>query len=260
MIRKRAQMRIRAEQIAAFEPAVRKGYETETLEHLKQDFPRAVRGIEDARLRQFIARGIERAGRYGFQARGPVRTFIDFQVLLGHEFDEDPSLFWVADILRDREGLEEMEQARRLELHVTTYLDLVYGSDGEHVSQGLEHIAKADPLQELTMVGRAFDAHALPWLQALHPRKCAYAGPRALANLIDRARQASLHSGLPGVEGPPLVLGLMFAFGAGVVTDPLFPWVAGSLEPGGEPQARLERLAGRAQAYFRQALESRNRG
>jgi hypothetical protein len=252
-------MIIRAEQMEAFASATQKNYETETLQHLKQDYPRAVRGVEDSKLRDFIKRGIKRAGRHGFQARGPVRRFIDFQVLLGHEFDTDPALFWISDILRDREGLEEFEQARRLNLHVTTYLNLVYGPGGEHVNKGMEHIATAE-LQELTRVGSAFDSYAIPWLQELHAHKCDYAGAPALQQLMQLARQASAQSRLPAVEGPPLLLGLLFAFGAGVLTDPLFPWVAGSLEAEGEPHARLKRLAAHTQTYMREALVSRNRG
>ncbi len=252
-------MVIRPEQMKALQAAAQVSFEAEALEHLRQAYPVAVKGVEEARLKQMISKGAERAGKHGFKARGPVRMFLDFLVILGHEFDQDPMFFWVSDILRDREGLDEMTQAARLHLHVTTYLDLVYGPKGEHVAKGLEHMAKA-PVQELTAVGRSFEASAIPWLQGLHPRKCAYAGAAALTNLSQIAQQASARCGLPAPEGPPLLLGLMFAFGAGVLTDPLFPWVAASLEGGGAPPARLERLTVRAQAYLRQALENRSKG
>lgn len=243
----------------AFRASAHVSFEAEALEHIRQAYPAAVKGVEEVRLKQLISEGAERAGNHGFKARGPVRMFLDFLVILGHEFDHDPVLFWVSDILKDREGLDEMAQAARLHLHVTTYLDLVYGPKGEHVAQGLEHIAKA-PTEELTAVGRSFETSAIPWLQTLHPRKCAYAGAAALTNLMQTAQQASARCGLPTPEGPPLLLGLMFAFGAGVLTDPLFPWVAGSLEAGGDAKMRLERLTVRAQAYMRQALENRSKG
>jgi hypothetical protein len=246
-------MIIGTRQMEAFRAAARQGFEAELLGHIKQQFPRAVEGIEDARLRQAVSAGVERAGRHGFRARGPVRMFVGYQVLLGHEFDQDPALFWIGDILRDREGLDEMTQAKRVHLHVSTYLDLVYGPDGEHVSEGLEHIATAK-LQELTAVGRALGSAAIPYLQALHARKCVYAGGEALCNLIGMAQQASGESGLPAIEGPPMVLVLFLMLGAGVLTDPLFPWVAESLK-GGTSQERLERLFGRTQAHVRQALE-----
>ncbi len=232
----------------AFEGAAQARYEVEALEHLKQDFPRAVSGIEDVRLEQFISNGVERAREHGYRARGAVRMFLDFQVILGHEFYQDPTLYWIGDILADREGLDEMARAERLYLHVTTYLDLVYGPNGEHVHKGMEHMAKA-PAQELTVVGRTFDSAAIPWLQSLHPRKCAYAGPDALTNLMQKAQQASTQCGLPVPEGPPLLLSLMFAFGSGVVSDPLYPWVAEGLAAPGEPKARLERLFTRTQTY-----------
>ncbi len=251
-------MVIRPEQMKAFQAVAQVSFEAQALEHIRQAYPAAIKGVEEARLKQLISKGAERAGKHGFKARGPVRMFLDFLVILGHEFDQDPLFFWVSDILKDREGLDEMTQAARLRLHVATYRELVYGSKGEHVAKGLDHMAKA-PVQELTAVGRSFESSAIPWLQNLHPRKCAWAGTAALTNLVQMAQQASAQCGLPAPEGPPLLLGLMFAFGAGVLTDPLFPWVAASLE-GGEPKARLERLTARAQTYLRQALENRSKG
>jgi hypothetical protein len=255
-------MIIRQEQIEAFETAGKARFETELLPHLKKSYPRSVAGADDAHINRLISEGGRRAGQYGFQARGPVRMFTEFMVILGHEFDQDPLLYWVQDILRDREGLDEMEQARRLHLHVSTYLGLVYGPAGEHVAKGLEHIAKSPLMEELAAVGKAYDSKAIPWLQALHSRKCVYAGSSALQNLVQAAHLSAGKMGLPEPEGPPLMLGLMFAFGSGVMTDPLFPWVAASVAPeaAAQPRARLERLAARAQTYVRQAHESRSKG
>jgi hypothetical protein len=254
-------MIIRQEQMQAFEEAGQARFETEMLEHLKKSYPRSVAGVDDGRINQLISRGAERAKGYGFQARGPVRMYTEFMVILGHEFDQDPLLFWIQDILRDKEGLDEMTQAGRLHLHVSTYLELVYGAKGEHVTKGLEHIAKAPP-EELAAVGKAYDAKAVQWLQALHSRKCVYAGGSALTTILQQARESAKHFALPEPEGPPLVLGLMFAFGSGVMTDPLYPWVAASISPeaAAQPRARLERLMTRTQAFMRQALENRNKG
>jgi len=107
---------------------------------------------------------------------------------------------------------------------------------------------------------RAIESAALPWLQTLHPRKCAYAGPEALTNLMQKAQQASTQCGLSVPEGPPLLLALMFAFGSGVLSDPLFPWVAAGLAESGDAKTRLERLFTRTQTYVRQTLENRSKG
>lgn len=252
-------MIIRPEQIETFQAAAQGSFEAEALEHIKKEYPAAVQGIEDAALKQLISRGAQRAEKYGFKARGPVRMFLEFLALLGHEFDQDPMLFWAADILKDREGIEEMEQAQRLYLHVTTYLDLVYGPKGEHAAKGLAQIVKSLP-QELTAVGRNYESAAGPWLQTLHPRKCAYAGQAAMLNLVQQAQQAAARCGLNAPEGPPLILVLMFTLGAGVLTDPLFPWAAASLAAGGDVKTRLERLTARTQSHVRQALEAKNKG
>lgn len=251
-------MIIRPEQMETFQAAAQKSFEAEALEQIREEYPAAVQGAEDAALRRLIAEGVQRAGQHGFKGRGPVRMFLDFLVLLGHEFDQDPMLFWAADILKDREGLDEMEQAARLHLHVTTYLDLVYGPKGEHAAKGLAQIAKALP-QELTAVGRSYESAAAPWLQTLHPRKCAYAGPAAMMNLVQRAQQTAARCGLTTPEGSPLILVLMFMLGSGALSDPLHPWTAASLE-GGDAKTRVARLTAQAQTLIRQALEARSKG
>jgi hypothetical protein len=255
-------MIIRQEQIEAFEAAGKARFETELLPHLKKRYPRQLAGVDDAHIDKLISEGGRRAGQHGFQARGPVRMFTEFMVALGHEFDQDPLLYWIQDILRDKEGLDEMQQARRLHLHVSTYLDLVYGPKGEHVAKGLEHLAKSPLMEELAAVGKAYEAKATTWLQALHSRKCVYAGSAALQNLLQAAHLNAGKMGLPEPEGPPLALLLMFTFGSGAMTDPLFPWVAASAAPeaAAQPRARLERLAARAQTYVRQAHESGSKG
>lgn len=254
-------MIIRPEQIETFQAVARAGFETQMLEHLKAAYPRAVAGVQDLQIRKLISQGVECARGYGFQARGPVTMYLEFQVILGHEFDRDPLLYWIRDILHDNQGLDEMTQAGRLHQHVSTYLELVYGKDGEHVARGLQRIANAAP-EELTVVGKAYESKAIPWLQGLHPRKCLYAGASALTDLVQEARQAALRHGLPEPEGPPLMLGLMFALGSGVMTDPLHPWAAASLaaESGAEARGRMERLMARTQAYMRQALENISKG
>ncbi len=251
-------MIIRAEQVKALDQTGQGRYEAGMLEELKQAYPRAVIGVEDAALRQMIAAGAERAKTYGFQSRGATGMFLRFQFLLGHEFDKDPLLYWIADILADREGFQEGDQVARLQQHVTDYLELVYGKGGEHTTRGIEHLTKTQP-RELAEVGRAYEVKAIPWLQALHARKCAWAGQAAMQELVSRARTVASELNLTEPEGPPLAAGLMFAFGSGVFTDPLFPWVAVTLDPATEPdpRARMERLIARTQGYMRQALENR---
>jgi hypothetical protein len=252
-------MIIRAEQMQTFEAAGQAGFEAEVVEHVKQTFPHSVAGVEDAGIRKLVSKACADARGYGFRASGPVRMFVDFAVLLGHEFPNDPLLYWVRDILRDKEGLDEMTQAARLHRHVSTYLELVYGSGGEHLTEGLRYIAKAEP-RELETVGRSLEYAALTWLQSLHYRKCAYVGDAAIQNLTAEARPAAERFALPEPEGPALLLGLMFAFGSGVMSDPLYPWAAESVAAGGEPKTRLDRLCTRSQAYLRQALANRKSG
>jgi hypothetical protein len=239
-------MLIRQELLEAFDAEAQARFETEVLEHLRKVMPREAAALEPAVLRKFVATGAKWAEVYGFKARGPVRTYVLLMALLGHRFDADPLYFWIGDILRDNANLDEMTQAVRLHMHVSGYRELVDGETRENSAEAQARLSQVTT-QQLATVGQNLDSSGIPWLQTLHLRRCAFAGEPALRNLIQAAREAAAHFQLPPPEGPALILGLMFVFGAGVLTDPLRGWLASAVkaEAEGDAATRVDRILSR---------------
>ncbi len=85
---------------------------------------------------------------------------------------------------------------------------------------------------------------------AYPPEKCEFLGNPIVETLISRAEDQAQSSGLNSSVGFFATFGLMFALGADVFRDPMYPWVTHGLD---RPQAD-RRLAERAKTYLVDAL------
>lgn len=106
-------LRIRREQMRAFEKYMRARFETEMLTHLRSLFPTRLADTPDDQLRQTIHDRIERAASYDIAIEDDVRRFLEAVVVLGPDLDTNP---WAAEILRD-ETLDSAQKMDRLEDH-----------------------------------------------------------------------------------------------------------------------------------------------
>jgi hypothetical protein len=194
-----------------------------------------------------------KARGYGFEAATSLRFYVDCAVLLGASFDEDPLLFWMRDILVDPYDKDETSKAARAHLHLDNYLVRVYGANGALALPGLQTVANASA-DILSRVGASPDS-LVNWLNSLHPEKCAYVGEPALRLLIAEASDDAAEAGLPLREGTAVLTALKFAYGAGVLVDPLLPRIADGNREDGSDSDRLTNLVRRAQIYSRRALE-----
>lgn len=94
-------MRLRKEQIKAFERYMREGFERRVVAHLHKHFPKDCAGLGQDGVRQTVRYGIERAASYGIEAEGDVSRYIDLMFEFGRDFDADPELPWASEILAD---------------------------------------------------------------------------------------------------------------------------------------------------------------
>lgn len=197
--------------------------------------------------------GIDRASEYGFTTRGPVQFYLELMLAFGSDFDRDPQFSWMRAALTE-EG-DQTQRAQDLYAAVNRYLDEVNGPRAEHSIAALQQV-RSVTVESLSQVGSDLEAQAGLWLRSFHPRRCDFAGENALRQLLPLAREASHKYRLAEPEGSALLLGLMFMFGAGVCTDPMFPWLRRTLEPppGQAAQSNLARLLRRGQTYVEQML------
>ncbi len=105
-------MRLRKEQMEAFERYMREGFARRVLAHLRRYFPEQCAQMGKDELREFVHYGIERAGSYGIEAEADVARYIDLMMEFGQDFDSD--LTWAAEILNDESIEEPAERMDRL--------------------------------------------------------------------------------------------------------------------------------------------------
>ena len=92
-------LKIRARQFGIFSKSAIIDFEERMKLHLKKFFPEHCAALGDEDLVEMIRYGIESAEKYQIEIERDVCIYIDLMFTLGQEFDTDPELPWVAEIL-----------------------------------------------------------------------------------------------------------------------------------------------------------------
>jgi len=100
---------IRQEQMDEFIRIAAKSFEDWMLVHLKNFFPDEYQALGDPEIRETIKYGIGKAESYGITTEREVCKYIDLMFVLGQDFDTNPDLPWVQEILQD-ETLPDPEE------------------------------------------------------------------------------------------------------------------------------------------------------
>jgi hypothetical protein len=251
-------IQIRPEQFEAFERKARQDFEDELVAHLKEFSPKHAAGVGDDGLRTLIRSGVRNANKYGFRLRGSLRFYVECQVLFGHEFHADPLVPWAGREFGRRDWFDELARADAIHEVAMAYRKAVVGEHEEIEAAAIERLV-ARPVEDW-LGGDPSEAATRRLLADVYPEKVA--PPAAAAAVVARAGPAAVAAQLPAAAGGRVVAALMVAFGAGVLTDPQFPWVAKHLRDtaGQPPPQRAERLATRFLAYLSDGLADLKRG
>jgi hypothetical protein len=245
---------IRTEQMRAFEQSSLHRFAEEMLEHLKKFSPRHAGVIGEARIRRVIELGMERARKYEFSNQGPVRFYMELMFMYGSEFDTDPQLAWAAEVLNEPNLSDQMTRADYLHQQAMQYLDMVIGADYQYEKAALRRLSQIQ-FQALSELGENFRDIILKRLKEIYPQKCDYVGEARMRLLIQRGLQAAGKYSISSHAGSALLMGLMFAFGHGCLSDPQFPWIESTLNNRAtEEEQRIERLFDKTMAYLARGL------
>jgi hypothetical protein len=246
---------IRKEQMAVFEQAALKDFEAKMIEYLKEFSPRHCEVLGEPAVRTVIQLGVERAMRYGFTNRGPVRFYIELMFMFGSYFDTDPLMLWAAEILNDPVIVHQMIRAERLYEKVADYVQKVAGPDNRFVKEALRR-ARQERFEELSVRTENFENEIIARLAENYPQKCRYSGEPALRKLIPLGLELANRHSISKNAGKVLLIGLMFAQGHGFATDPQLPWVSATLNNPAIPDAnkRIERLYSKVMTYLDRVL------
>jgi hypothetical protein len=245
---------IRDTQMRAFEESVRERFEDEMLRHGREFSPRLTTVLGDERSRMAIRSAIDRARGHQFTLRGPVRLFIELSFLFGSAFDTDPQYPWAQELLSS--ARPEMDRAQALHAKTLEYQDKVSGAGGRNTRRALVELAELAtrpvPLTAETL-GETIRAE----MTRAFPQKAAYIGDDALDALIAKGRGVAAGLQFPA-RGEAVVVALMFAFGSGCVSDPLYPWIAETLgDPRiTTPELRADRLERKSRVWLQHVVDS----
>lgn len=247
---------IRSSQMETFDAYSLNKYKAELCRHLTRYDSLLCKAAGSQALKEAVTLGLQRAHECGFTLNGPIRTYLEIMLALGGDFDRDPQYFWLIPWLRPQERYPEMDRARYLQFHVVRYLGDVQGSDGVNGIQALNK-AQGVTREQLIQIDSSYPEKAMNWLESMHPLKCRFIGKDALQSLIKSAHKEAAQAELRSPESVPLVLGLMFIFGSGILRDPMYPWVARTLASPDEKgqETREEKLLRRGKAYLRKMLQ-----
>jgi hypothetical protein len=244
---------IRKAQMTAFQQAALLRFENEMVAHSQDFAPELSKALGEAQLRLAVRGAMARADGYGFTNRGPIRLFIELMFLFGGGFDTDPQYPWAASILH--EPSEQMQRAEQLYEKVLDYQEKVSGPDAVNTREALKSLDLLSK-QTLSYSANDFVSGMLREMALIFPQKAAYLGDEALQALIRESCTVAQQARFPTARGYTLIVALMFAFGHGCVDDPLYPWIARTLQDDKivGPAARAERLEKKALTWLDHVL------
>jgi hypothetical protein len=141
-------------------------------------------------------------------------------------------------------GVSVLEREQILRWHTSLTLARINGADGG--ASALERFSQLD-MSTLESVGRDLSRLAPNLAANLQPERMDYVTPEALGILVQRAQADGAPFGAQASTAAALFFVLMFRFGYGVMSDPLYSWVG---EASAQARERgMETLLSRAKAF-----------
>ncbi|KYF80685.1 hypothetical protein BE20_01015 [Sorangium cellulosum] len=221
----KAMLKIKRDQLLAFEAKAQRSFEDEMVSHLRGFAPGRCEELDDEQLRAAVRDGIVRADGYGFTNRGPLRLFLECMLMFGAHFDTDPQ--YPAFAARLRAKGEQMFRAQCIYDEIVEYQAVVLGKGGVNLRKALTAL-----LALARSGGARVDDEGASMLSALtssFPEKAAYVGRDGLRELIRRGRAGASGYGLQGARPETALVAAMFALGHGVARDWSYPTVQQAL-------------------------------
>lgn len=247
---------IRQEQIDAFRQAALQQFEDEMVEHLKEFAPRHWKVMGEQDGRKAIRLGIERAEKYGFTNRGPVRFYIELMFMFGSDFDTDPQYPWAREVLKSPTEMDQMLRADQLYERMEEYSSKVSGPNRRYLGEAMERLSHATP-GDFIRPDMSLQQSILQGLKSIYPKKCDYLGDKVLDALVSHAFKIGQHYNFTTEKGQMLMVALVFAAGHGFPNDPMYSWIARRMDSKRwpDPTRRADELHSKAILYLKYILQ-----
>lgn len=241
-------VKIREEQRVALGDNVLREFHNAMEKHIAAFAPERVRVAGPAATAEFVADGIAAARDRGLNQRGPIRCWLEIMVVLGHDFDTDPQYRALLPELDP--AMFPMPFAQRLHRNVGRYLDACFGPDRAYLGRAIAGAAEAPVLASGDTAKDVIAGLRLNW-----PEKLEVTGPEPLRALAATTDEEAARIGLSSPEGRSLMGTLGVCFGAGVLRDPLYPWLHRRLTAESPESDRIEKTLTALKNYASRAAQ-----
>ena len=222
-------LKIRKEQMRAMGRVEFRSFEKQMLKHVHLYFPKHIELLGEEGVLKLIRHGYERGKEYDFSTRHEVCLFIDFMIMLGSDFDSDPQLPWVTEILKDESAYNPTERIDALYDKAMEYLDSVVGKNQVFPVGPLRKLLHY-PIGELEQrLAGGVEQGVLVEFRRIWPQKYRYVGLHQLNKLIREGIELASTYGFISKRSVGFYLILMFLLGHRFNADPQYPWLSGIL-------------------------------
>lgn len=201
-------------------------YLNDLMTFFQSDFRPWQQSIGEDNFYQALKYGVEDAKAQGFSQRGPVKFYINLQLLLGHGFATDPQYAGFTGTWQPlkTQKVTQLEQADRLHQDLTHYLDQVLGEQNNSLLDHLKRLQQLN-LNELGVYRKTYktDLHAL--LYELYPEKYQQLGKEIMTQVIIKGTEKAYyqyHFEQPSHSA--LLVTACFSLGHQFDQDPFLPW------------------------------------
>lgn len=107
-------MNTRPEQMETLSKAAYKDFENRMVAHLQEFFPNECDALGEDEVRDEIKYGVRRSKVYGFESEQDVCRYIDLMFAFGSNFDADPDLKDLREVLDDKSSDNPGDRMDRL--------------------------------------------------------------------------------------------------------------------------------------------------
>lgn len=248
---------IRKEQIEVFENAMLESFVDEMVEHAQEFSPKLCEVIGQQQVRIVVRESINKAGKYEFSHRGPVRLFIEMSFLFGSAFHNDPQYPWLSEVLNSAPPILQGDSADQLYSRVLDYNEKVGGPNNAYTLNALQGVSAMARMSKRYSADNLVSELSLE-IQRIYPQKFHYSGEKALQALIEEGICKARDYDFAAPREIVLIVMLMFTFGHGCLNDPLYPWIERTLKDQHitDPSARARRLEKKALTWLDHVLAS----
>jgi hypothetical protein len=238
----------------AFRAAGRERLERKLAGHLSKFFPKHTGYLGEERLRLVVQHGVASARNQGFRTDYETFLYVDLMFMLGCEFDRDPQLPWVSEILASRNGTPLM-RIESLHERAMKYFDAVAGIHNEQWVRAMVRARDFDlsTVEETTAPAWIEEGERI--LRKLFPEKFRYQGGDLMRKLMETGIAAAGRRGITRFSEVIAYTSHIYYMGAGFERDPLFPWTAILQDASeGDPAARMKKVHAGTVEYLNFAL------